>query len=1003
MASNNKTSILVAEQLPQFVREDHSKFVTFLEKYYESLEQNGELLDVTKNLTNNLDIDLADEVFQQKLYNQFLKLVPSKMLGDSKILIKHIKDFYRSKGTEKSLRFLARIMLDKELDFYYPKSDVLRTSDGKWFVERSLKVTDVMVNNVANNIALSNFKNKTIRGETSNATAIVESIDTYFDKGDEVIELKLSGIRREFASEEKIFCFYTEEGVDKRLSANIFSGIIISAKVTNPGSGYQVGTTIPLISPTGRNGDIKVLRVTRGSLQGVGITFGGAGYRVGDPILITLPFNGTGAGAAGQALNVDLSERYHPNTYQIVGSLISSEANTPISNSVYSNLSSSNANTTLANAMTFWSYANCGPLFTVGVTAPGEGYNLIPNISMIGNTSVRSLGIIGRVGVVDGGLNYQIGDDVEFINPMGSYGTGAYAQVSNVAANGAITEVKMTAIPGHLAGGSGYSRNILPIPTANSLTGSGATLNVSSFIAYDDKLFGITTTIGSIQELIIISGGTGYLTPPILDFSSIGDGNANGFANVARVLYEYPGRYLNDDGQVSSFNFLEDKDYYQNFSYVVKTNESSTKYERTFNELVHPAGTKMFAEYNFIDENVLGNTVNLVSSQQIVQGGGNYTVSYIPATYNVSQIAVEYNPVTYTLVPYFAKNNFRYAIYIANNNTITLRSPLHQFEANDYAYVSFTTNATANLSDGLYRVNSVNATHFSIVTDKTYNNIEGNAIFYYPEIEVQVNNNLEPGQNVYMSFNVADPYLTQQQYTVYSANSTHFTVIDADIPEVIVETGRVNVWTSYVTVNSNNHGLVSNDTVYLTFTSGDLSNVTNGSANVVSANTDFFTVLMYNTVMTNGSISMYSRNVTMSMTNTGYSNGDNVYIWFTSGDLSDMSNGIYTLSSIDANTYTITLPKSVTSNGTASVFGNNTQIIISVKNHELSQNNKVFIEFLTGETNILTNGIYNVASVINSNSYIIRHNQINLVQNSILTFLTHTSNTGKATSALYEL
>ena len=472
---------------------------------------------------------------------------------------------------------------------------------------------------------------------------------------------------------------------------------------------------------------------------------------------------------------------------------------------------------------------------------------------------------------------------------------------------------------------------------------------------------------------------------------------------MARVLYEYPGRYLNDDGQLSSFNFLEDKDYYQNFSYVVKTNESSTKYERNFNELVHPAGTKMFAEYNFIDENVLGNSVNLVSSQQIIQAGGNYSVSYKPASYNVSQIVATYNPVTYKLVPYFAKNTYRTVLYSANNNTITIRSPLHRLEANDYVYVSFTTNATANLSDGLYRVNNSNTIYYSIVTQNTYNNIEGVAIFYYPEIEVQVNNDLRPGQNVYMSFNVADPYLTQQQYTVFSANTTHFKVIDKDIPEVFIETGRVNVWTSYVTVLSNNHSFVSNNTAYLTFTSGDLTNVKNGSANVVSSNANFFTVLMPNAVMTNGNVNMYSKNVTVSLTNSGYSNGSNVYIWFTSGDLSNTTNGIYTVNMINANSFTVTLPKSVTSNGTVTIFGNDTPIIISVKNHQVSNNNKVFTEFLTGDTNVLTNGIYTVTSVINSNSYIIQHNQVKLLQNSVLTYLTHTSNTGRVKSALYDI
>ena len=36
-----KTSLLVNKQLPEFVRDEYPKFVTFLEAYYEFLEQSG--------------------------------------------------------------------------------------------------------------------------------------------------------------------------------------------------------------------------------------------------------------------------------------------------------------------------------------------------------------------------------------------------------------------------------------------------------------------------------------------------------------------------------------------------------------------------------------------------------------------------------------------------------------------------------------------------------------------------------------------------------------------------------------------------------------------------------------------------------------------------------------------------------------------------------------------------------------------------------------------------
>jgi hypothetical protein len=63
------------------------------------------------------------------------------MLADRKAVLKHIKDFYRAKGTEKAVRFLMRILYNVEIDFYYPKQDILQVSGAKWFMKAALKST----------------------------------------------------------------------------------------------------------------------------------------------------------------------------------------------------------------------------------------------------------------------------------------------------------------------------------------------------------------------------------------------------------------------------------------------------------------------------------------------------------------------------------------------------------------------------------------------------------------------------------------------------------------------------------------------------------------------------------------------------------------------------------------------------------------------------------------------------------------------------------------------
>jgi len=275
--SNNKTSHLISSQVPQFVKDDHETFVTFLEDYYKFLEQNNQVGNVAKNFNQYKNVDLAEDEFLQKLYDNFIKLLPENILADKKLILKHVKDFYRSRGTEKSVRFLLRILFNKEVEFYYPKRDVLRASDGKWFIEKSVRIGDLQVNNTSNTIAYNNFINKRITGLQSGATAIVETIDVYYDKGQLVTELKLSNEYRSFINGETIYSLFEEETGTKYLSANLFSGAVVAISLANGGTGYVEGTTIPVVGGGGGNGaQVIVSSTTKGSLSSIGVRLGGA-------------------------------------------------------------------------------------------------------------------------------------------------------------------------------------------------------------------------------------------------------------------------------------------------------------------------------------------------------------------------------------------------------------------------------------------------------------------------------------------------------------------------------------------------------------------------------------------------------------------------------------------------------------------------------------------------------------------------------------------------------
>ena len=147
--SDNKVSLLINRQVPEFVRDEYPLFITFLEAYYEYLEtkqgtQINDLISVSKDLRNLSDVDDSIEDFEQQFFNSFATYLPKDVTVDKAFLIKNVLPIYLSKGSEGSFKLLFRMLFSEELELIYPKNNVLRASDGKWTVDNILRIdTDI--------------------------------------------------------------------------------------------------------------------------------------------------------------------------------------------------------------------------------------------------------------------------------------------------------------------------------------------------------------------------------------------------------------------------------------------------------------------------------------------------------------------------------------------------------------------------------------------------------------------------------------------------------------------------------------------------------------------------------------------------------------------------------------------------------------------------------------------------------------------------------------------
>jgi len=94
--------------------------------------------------------------FVRNFETQYLASFPEENLKptvDKKTLIKNIKQFYQSKGTDQSIKFIFNSIIAREIDdiptVYYPKDYTFKSSNGEWINKYALKVK-VISGNISN-------------------------------------------------------------------------------------------------------------------------------------------------------------------------------------------------------------------------------------------------------------------------------------------------------------------------------------------------------------------------------------------------------------------------------------------------------------------------------------------------------------------------------------------------------------------------------------------------------------------------------------------------------------------------------------------------------------------------------------------------------------------------------------------------------------------------------------------------------------------------------------
>lgn len=181
------------------------------------------------DMLEETDIDkntIDDYLVEYK--RQYLSQVPldEDLTTDKiKLILKNVREFYKAKGTEASYKFLFNIVYGSDVVFYYPKVDILKTSDGRWNDS-----SYIVVNKSGQE--LSSFYDQEIQGITSGARAFVSNDFTRLVEEDNDI-LYLTKITGDFLFGEGISIRNIEQdniNPDEDKEVEVDNATIISKK-----------------------------------------------------------------------------------------------------------------------------------------------------------------------------------------------------------------------------------------------------------------------------------------------------------------------------------------------------------------------------------------------------------------------------------------------------------------------------------------------------------------------------------------------------------------------------------------------------------------------------------------------------------------------------------------------------------------------------------------------------------------------------------------------------
>lgn len=276
---SNSIVPVLANKIPEFVRESYPNFVRYIHDYLTWLEQDENFLNIVNNWKENNEPSLNVEPYVTAILTDMGFPSGQGLEIGKGLMLNVLRDFYLARGSESSFKLLFRVLFNEDVEVRYPREEMLIPSYAE-YGERHFIFTSALNRNMRNFSAILDSVREnggTIRGVTSRSTASIQDIFIVYGQGTPYLQIEILEPLNEFLPDEQAVISSSSTTMTEQIQP------VLSVRVVNAGSGYRPGE---IIEVAGSNliGRAVVGSVRKSGIDQVSIAASGSGYSVGDRI-----------------------------------------------------------------------------------------------------------------------------------------------------------------------------------------------------------------------------------------------------------------------------------------------------------------------------------------------------------------------------------------------------------------------------------------------------------------------------------------------------------------------------------------------------------------------------------------------------------------------------------------------------------------------------------------------------------------------------------------------